>query len=96
MYNEDKEAFCYKATTITKEIGIGDIITHVNLFQNLTCYKLSLVDCNYLETYFAPLTGPSGTRPETFHRATESDAGGRVQLTMSRSGHLRRSITYTS
>ena len=61
MCNEDKEAFCYKPTTITKEIGLGDIITHVNLSQNLMCYKLSLVDCNYLETYFAPLTlsGPA-------------------------------------
>ena len=96
MYNEDKEAFCCKPTTITKEIGIGDIITHVNLSQSLMCYKLSLVDCNYLETYFAPLTGPSGIRPETFYTATESDAGNagrRVQLTMSRSERLRRSIT---
>ena len=87
MYNLHQEQNTYKPTTVTKIVNLDDIITHVNMIQCGDMYKLSTMDLYYLESYF----------PFTDHLVqshSANDDGRRVQLTVSRSGRIRRDITY--
>ena len=42
----------YKVTRVTKIIKLNEIITHVQLSQDIDTWKLSLADTQYLENYF--------------------------------------------
>ena len=79
----------YKVTRVTKIIKLNEIITHVQLSQDIDTWKLSLADTQYLENYFQGISRNTG-------RSFADDEGRRVLLTVSRSGRLRRLITYTS
>ena len=86
MFNREGED-SYKASTITKEIDLKDIITHVNLIQSNELVKLSKVDVEYLATYFSSADNVT---------ANCDDDGRRVHLAQSRSGRLRRVLTYNT
>ena len=88
MYSHEGEQK-YKSTTVTKEITLDDVISHVNLLQPTDIVRLSLVDVEYLDTdYFSCAS--------TSIAAASDDDGRRVQLVLSRSGRLRRAVTFAT
>ena len=86
MFNMEGED-SYKASTITKEIDLKDIITHINLVQSNELMKLSMIDVEYLATYFSSADTVT---------ASSDDDGRRVHLAQSRSGRRRRVLTYNT
>ena len=87
MYNHEGEQKC-KSTTVTKEITLDDVISHVNLLQHIDIVRLSLVDVEYLDNYFSCAS--------TSIAAASDDDGRRVQLVLSRSGRLRRAVIFAT
>ena len=87
MYNHEGEHF-YRSTTVTKEVSLKDVITHVLFLQDNELVKLSLIDVEYLDSYFSSAS--------TSMTAASDDDGRRVQLVLSRSGRLRRAVTFSS
>ena len=60
-----------------------------DMIQGGDIYKFSTVDLYHLESYFASTV-------HFFQPHSANDDGRRVQLTVSRSGSIRRAITYTN
>ena len=76
------------STMITFSQGDGTKVKS-NMTQSRNIYKLSTMDLYHLESYFT----------STVHLVqphSANDDGRRVQLTVSRSGRIRRAITYTN
>ena len=86
MFNLEGEHL-YKFSTITKEVEFKDFITHVNFIQSDGLMKLSMIDINYLGTYFSS-ANTSTTNSDDERR--------RVHLVQSRSGQLRRTVTFSA
>ena len=86
MFNLEGE-HVYKSSTITKEVDFKDVVTHVNFIQSDCLMKLSMVDINYLETYFTSANTST---------TNSDDEGRRVHLVQSRSGRLRRVVTFST